>query len=499
VIQRVYPDLVVAAVSGPASGQTGRSITVKASVQNVGEVNAPFFSVFFYLSKDEVIGSDDIPLGNVNVISLGAGMEQALEATARVPEGINGGTYYLGALADFPDKVKESNETNNTAVGTRIVVQSALPDLVFTSLSSIDGVAAGSDVSVLWKVTNAGSLGVGPFTMTVYLSSDSLITSDDIAIGTSALGSLQSGEERHFIVTCVVPRALPAGVYYIGAIADPATGAQSGAVLLNVWPASEGMDCSLIRDLINSYYMNVLDRDPDQGGLDFWTAEVERVVSLGIDTGEGFQALGRLFFNSTEYRSKEKFDDEFVTDLYETFLNRLPDEQGKAHWAAQLRSGLTRDMLITEFANSEEFALYLHGRVGTMSTRPENNLLNDLYRGFLGRLQDSAGFNHWLGQMQAAQCSGATAVRNLTYQIAQAFVRSTEYTNRKRNNSQYVEDLYNGILKRGADPAGYRYWTTRLGTLTSVPQRLLVLTEFTKSTEFQTRVQEIISAGCVAR
>jgi hypothetical protein len=90
-------------------------------------------------------------------------------------------------------------------------------------------------------------------------------------------------------------------------------------------------------------------------------------------------------------------------------------------------------------------------------------------------------------------------VKNLTYQIAQAFIRSTEYTNRKRTNSQYVEDLYNGILKRGADPAGYRYWTTRLGTLTSVPQRLLVLTEFTKSTEFQTRVQEIISAGCVAR
>jgi hypothetical protein len=155
-------------------------------------------------------------------------------------------------------------------------------------------------------------------------------------------------------------------------------------------------------------------------------------------------------------------------------------------------------MLITEFANCEEFKLFLQDILGTMSTRPENNLVNDLYRGFLGRLPDSAGFNHWLKDnpamnMRSAQCSGAAAVRNLTYQIALAFIQSNEYTNRQRNNNQYVEDLYNGILKRGADPTGYMHWVNLLKTYT----RQQMLRFFTESPEFQTRVQAVIDAGCL--
>jgi hypothetical protein len=255
-----------------------------------------------------------------------------------------------------------------------------------------------------------------------------------------------------------------------------------------------------VQTLIGTYYRNVLDRSFDAEGLDFWTSEVARIVSLGVDIREGFQALGKVFFNSTEYLSMNKSPEDFVADLYQTFLNRWPDDYGKTHWMKQLAAGLTPNMLITEFANCEEFKLYLQGILGTMSTRPENNLVNDLYRGFLGRLPDSAGFNHWLKDnptmnMRSAQCGGAAAVRNLTYQIALAFIQCTEYANRKRDDNQYVEDLYNGILKRGADPTGYTHWVNLLKNRTYTRQQMLTL--FTNSDEFQTRVQQVIDAGCL--
>jgi hypothetical protein len=149
-------------------------------------------------------------------------------------------------------------------------------------------------------------------------------------------------------------------------------------------------------------------------------------------------------------------------------------------------------MLITQFAYSEEFTSYIESVLGSGTRRPENNLVNDLYRGFLNRFPDSGGFNSWLGLMRNAQCTGAQAVRDLTYQIALGFVQSTEYGLRNRSNSQYVEDLYNGILRRGADPAGFIAWVNALNTTTR-PQMVKL---FTDSLEFQLRVQEVINAGC---
>ncbi len=73
----------------------------------------------------------------------------------------------------------------------------------------------------------------------------------------------------------------------------------------------------------------------------------------------------------------------------------------------------------------------------------------------MSRFPDDAGFNSYLTQMRTAQCTGADAVKNLSYQIALSFVQSAEYAARNRNNTEYVEDLYNGILRRGADCAGF--------------------------------------------
>ena len=150
-------------------------------------------------------------------------------------------------------------------------------------------------------------------------------------------------------------------------------------------------------------------------------------------------------------------------------------------------------MLITSFAYSPEFTSYMTSLFGPDTTRPENNLLNDLYRGFLSRFPDTGGYNSFLLQMRIAQCQGAQAVRDLSYQISLLFIQSAEYTARNRTNEEYVEDLYNAILRRGADPAGFQAWVNNLNTMS----RQQVLQAFTSSAEFQTRVDAVIAAGCL--
>jgi hypothetical protein len=248
-----------------------------------------------------------------------------------------------------------------------------------------------------------------------------------------------------------------------------------------------------IKALVREYYHDIFGREPDASGWDYWANEIKRIMSLGIYVGEGFQAEARFFFSSQEYLNKNTSANTFVTDLYHTFLQREPDAGGLTYYTGLL-SCLSRGMLITEFAYSAEFKKLMTDTFGADSTRAENNLLNDLYRGFLNRFPDDAGFNGYLTQMRTAQCTGADAVKNLSYQIALTFVQSGEYAGRNRNNAQYVEDLYNSILRRSADCAGFTAWVNSLNSGTS---RASVLKSFTDSTEFQTRVGAVIATGCL--
>jgi hypothetical protein len=248
-----------------------------------------------------------------------------------------------------------------------------------------------------------------------------------------------------------------------------------------------------IHQLVVAYYHNVLGRAPEPGGAEFWTIEIQRVLLLGIDVEEGFIGLARLFFNSAEYLLQNKRDDQFVTDLYKTFLNRIPAQWEIDYWAGYLTQGLSRNLILDYFAYCEEFKLFMEGIFRTGKTRPENNLINDFYRGFLSRFPETNGFNLWLGLMRTAQCTGAQTVRDFSRQIASLFINSLEYALRNRDDSQYVEDLYNGILRRGADPEGFYLWINALSILT----RDQVLQAFTDSPEFQLRVTQVVNAGCV--
>jgi len=92
---------------------------------------------------------------------------------------------------------------------------------------------------------------------------------------------------------------------------------------------------------IGRLYDNLLGREPEQSGLDYWVGLLRSGAATPPEVARGF------------YASKESRLDR-VARLYERFLGRQPEPAGQAHWADEL---LRRDdiVLAVELSLSDEF------------------------------------------------------------------------------------------------------------------------------------------------
>jgi hypothetical protein len=214
---------------------------------------------------------------------------------------------------------------------------------------------------------------------------------------------------------------------------------------------------------------------------------------LGANLNETWFAMAMSFYGSAEYAGFARDNTGYVTDLYNTFFARPPDADGMAFWTSQLSSGLAREALVANFMLSPEFSAFAQSIFGNTAARAEVDVVMDFYRGLLSRLPDSGGFNAWVQYLRAAQCQGSTQVNAAVDALSAAFVGSVEYGNRARGNAQYVSDLYNAFMRRGADLDGQRFWTGRLnfGITRDELRRA-----FLQSPEFQQRVGAVVTQGC---
>jgi YVTN family beta-propeller protein len=259
--------------------------------------------------------------------------------------------------------------------------------------------------------------------------------------------------------------------------------------------ATAGLSGTAEKSLVTHYYRAILRRPPDASGKPFWEGEAARVAGLGANVNEAWFAMAQTFYGSAEYAAFGRDDAGFVVDLYETFFNRAPDADGFRFWTGEIAAGLPRDGALLSFMFSTEFVNFTRSIFGNAAARAEVDTVGDFYRGVLGRLPDSGGFDFWVGQFRTAQCQGASAVAAAADAISSAFANSAEYSARARTNVQYVDDLYNAFLRRGPDRPGVRFWVGQLdsGALTREDLRR----QFVASPEFANRVNAIVSQGCM--
>jgi subtilase family serine protease len=212
------PDVIMTAVSGPASALTGQTVTVSNTVATTAGGSSGFY-VGIYLSTDNVINTSDALLGYRYVSGLAPGTSLAEDTVITMPSSVPSGTYYIGAVADIWGYVPESDETNNTLAGNQMTITG--PDLTMSSVSGPASALTGGSITISNTVAaSATAGGATGFYVGIYLSMDAEVNTSDILLTYRYVSSLSPGDTNKEDTVYTLSSSIPSGTYYIGAIAD---------------------------------------------------------------------------------------------------------------------------------------------------------------------------------------------------------------------------------------------------------------------------------------
>ena len=117
------PDLI--STCNQAVVLTNEVNVTNMTVQNQGISSSGSYSfVGFYISADQEITTDDHYLGYDYVSILGEGGSSSESESFDISSlPLPDGNYYLGAIADFSERINESNESNNACVFSGVTIQ----------------------------------------------------------------------------------------------------------------------------------------------------------------------------------------------------------------------------------------------------------------------------------------------------------------------------------------------------------------------------------------
>jgi len=215
------PDLVTTAISGPATGFVGQTVSVASTVGNVGGAPAAAFRITFYMSPTDPNPGAGTAVGYRDVSSLAVGTSLTTSADVTIPGGFSAGTYYLSAVADSGNVVAELDETNNGRTATS-VIRAALyrPDLVISALTPPTTGALGRTIRVSNTVRNQGSAPAGAFRITFYMSPTDPTPGAGTKVGYRDLTGLGAGATSSANTAVTIPTTFTPGPYYLSAVAD---------------------------------------------------------------------------------------------------------------------------------------------------------------------------------------------------------------------------------------------------------------------------------------
>jgi subtilase family serine protease len=213
---QVGPDLVIAALTGPATGGADAAITVSDTTKNQAAGTTPTSSTKFYLSSNIVLDGTDVFLGGRSVPALGPGATSAASTTLMIPAGTLSGTHYVLAQADGDGAVAEVSETNNTAFA---LVQIG-PDLTISALTVPAAASAGASITVGDTTRNQGGGSSAASTTRFYLSTNNVYEAGDTPLGSRSVPTLGAGASNLASTSVTIPAGTVSGAYFVIAQAD---------------------------------------------------------------------------------------------------------------------------------------------------------------------------------------------------------------------------------------------------------------------------------------
>ena len=216
-------DLAIAApAQTPVYAQTGHPYTLSVRLTDTGTAPASNIPVDVYLANDANVDAGDTLAGSANCgwLAMGGVRDQGVTFTAPALAG----TYYLRARVNGSGAVVESNIANNWGDIVTLVVSNTpppQPDLTISApLAANLPVTTSQQVSISVAVDNGGNASAGAFSVGLYLSTDSTVTTADQRVGGFDLSSFGAGGHQSQNVVFTAPSN--PGTWYVAAIADTA-------------------------------------------------------------------------------------------------------------------------------------------------------------------------------------------------------------------------------------------------------------------------------------
>jgi serine protease len=217
-----------------------RPVNVTYQVQNLGNGSAGASKVKFYLSTNSYFSTLDYFLGEQTINGLAGGsstgnLTKALNLPARNNPFWEGDqTYYIGMVVDAEGAIAETNEFNNSSIGSGVDyddsfigdTQTPKADLRGVVFRTPDTLVAGNTFDASVSVQNSGTGAAGSFKVGFYISRDASIEVSDFYLGESTYGSLAPGSDTALLVERLTlpgadnPFWSGSGTYYVGMIVD---------------------------------------------------------------------------------------------------------------------------------------------------------------------------------------------------------------------------------------------------------------------------------------
>lgn len=203
-------------------------------------------------------------------------------------------------------------------------------------------------------------------------------------------------------------------------------------------------------------YTELMGRNPDRSGYDYWCRMLQSGYMNGREVAEGF-------FESPEFIAKKLSNKDYVEVLYNVFFDRESDPEGSDYWVKELKSGKKRYGIREGFYNSTEWAntCVIYGiksgglgkaNVEAKPTKGMCDFVKRLYKECLGRNASDSEVKYWADELYLQHISAKEA--------AMGFFFSPEFTQKTitMTPDQLVGVFYKVFLERTPEKDGLDYW-----------------------------------------
>lgn len=102
------------------------------------------------------------------------------------------------------------------------------------------------------------------------------------------------------------------------------------------------------KGFITRLYQTCLNREPEEAGLKYWSLALTNLETTGIKAAN-------FFFGSDEFKGFNLSDEEYIKSLYSALMDRTPDAKEVEYWKTEMKNGKGRDEVINFFLTSKEF------------------------------------------------------------------------------------------------------------------------------------------------